>query len=535
MKILVPKILGAVAHRLGARAHQGQVRAGLRLGEVHRAGPGSRRSQQGCRAAAARRAGRHQRLHRAVGQQRAQRKSSCSPPHISPLQARGNGLGRPCPPNSTGCCSPASRLRRIAERVLEARGRDLPSPSRGVLVALVVQQRRDHVLASAARIPRAPPARSRRQSPSNRQRHGPGRQCACRTACPSAGAAHGLVLRWRTKNRHPGAQAALWVAGAGGTERLTTARARPEQVGFEAVVGHAEKIGASGSLLIATMTLESFMPARCWMAPEMPHRDVQLGRDDLAGLADLPVVGRVAGVHRCGWRRGRRRACRPAGRTSLNFAAAQRAAAGDDDLGGGQFGRSLLAILAPTKADLPLSATAAIVSTAALPPAAAGSKPVVRTVMTFWRRGSARWRWRCRRRSALEGVGADDLHDIAQLATSSLAATRGATFCRWPWPGTAMWLFSAGQATLRAATFRPGHRRGRRRRRACTLATPGDLRGLRGGPALWPAMSTCTSPPHWRGAVTVLRSPFDGAALSCSAMTSAVICRSSVRSPSLRS
>ena len=30
------------------------------------------------------------------------------------------------------------------------------------------------------------------------------------------------------------------------------------------------KIGASSSLLIATMTLLSFIPARCWIAPEMP-------------------------------------------------------------------------------------------------------------------------------------------------------------------------------------------------------------------------------------------------------------------------
>ncbi len=30
------------------------------------------------------------------------------------------------------------------------------------------------------------------------------------------------------------------------------------------------KIAASSSLLMATITLESFMPARCWMAPEMP-------------------------------------------------------------------------------------------------------------------------------------------------------------------------------------------------------------------------------------------------------------------------
>lgn len=31
------------------------------------------------------------------------------------------------------------------------------------------------------------------------------------------------------------------------------------------------KIGASGSLLIATITLLSFMPARCWIAPEIPQ------------------------------------------------------------------------------------------------------------------------------------------------------------------------------------------------------------------------------------------------------------------------
>ena len=30
------------------------------------------------------------------------------------------------------------------------------------------------------------------------------------------------------------------------------------------------KIGASASLLMETITLLSFMPARCWMAPEIP-------------------------------------------------------------------------------------------------------------------------------------------------------------------------------------------------------------------------------------------------------------------------
>ena len=33
----------------------------------------------------------------------------------------------------------------------------------------------------------------------------------------------------------------------------------------------ALKIGASGSLLIATMTFELDMPARCWIAPEIPQ------------------------------------------------------------------------------------------------------------------------------------------------------------------------------------------------------------------------------------------------------------------------
>ena len=47
-------------------------------------------------------------------------------------------------------------------------------------------------------------------------------------------------------------------------------------------------------------------------------------------------------------------------------------------------GRSLFVTSRPTKLLWPLSATAATVSIAALPPvAAAGSKPVVRTVMTL--------------------------------------------------------------------------------------------------------------------------------------------------------
>ena len=46
------------------------------------------------------------------------------------------------------------------------------------------------------------------------------------------------------------------------------------------------KIGASGSLLIANDHLESFMPARCWIAPEMPTA-VVAGGNDLAGSTNL--------------------------------------------------------------------------------------------------------------------------------------------------------------------------------------------------------------------------------------------------------
>src|SRR5258707_8083805 len=60
---------------------------------------------------------------------------------------------------------------------------------------------------------------------------------------------------------------------------------------------------------------------------------------------------------------------------------------------------------------------------------------------------------------------------------------------------------------------------------ACsTLATPAICdAAFAASPALWPAMSTCTSPPHWPAAVTVLRVAPLIDVLSCSAMTSAVI------------
>jgi hypothetical protein len=86
-------------------------------------------------------------------------------------------------------------------------------------------------------------------------------------------------------------------------------------------------------------------------------------------------------------------------------------------------GRSFFAISLPTKVDLPESATLVSLSMAAEPPvAAAGSKPVVRTVITLIAVQALHRRDRVAGVDrALEGVGVD-LGDVEIWPTSSLAA-----------------------------------------------------------------------------------------------------------------
>jgi hypothetical protein len=67
--------VAAVALRLGARAHEGQIRAGLRLGQVHRAGPGAFDHLRDEGLPLLGRARGEQRLDRAVGEQRAEREA----------------------------------------------------------------------------------------------------------------------------------------------------------------------------------------------------------------------------------------------------------------------------------------------------------------------------------------------------------------------------------------------------------------------------------------------------------------------------
>jgi hypothetical protein len=77
-----------------------------------------------------------------------------------------------------------------------------------------------------------------------------------------------------------------------------------------------------------------------------------------------------------------------------------------------------LAISLAHELGLPLSAAALAVSTAALPPvAAAGSKPVVRTVITLTLSALCTWRSRCRRRS-----GARRCRALSTLVMSLICA-----------------------------------------------------------------------------------------------------------------
>ena len=170
---------------------------------------------------------------------------------------------------------------------------------------------------------------------------------------------------------------------------------------------------------MATMTL------RVLHAGEMLDRagdadgDVELGRHDLAGLADLPVVRRVAGIDR-GAARRRRGAELVGERLDALLEVlrrAERAAARDDDRAEVSSGRSdlreLLALEASRAPDRPpRRRSRPAPSRLRRPPA----KAVVRTVMTFLASVDCTV---CDRVAGidrpLEGVGRDDRDDVGDL------------------------------------------------------------------------------------------------------------------------
>ena len=117
-------------------------------------------------------------------------------------------------------------------------------------------------------------------------------------------------------------------------------------------------------------------------------RDIDFGGDDLAGLADLIIVGGIARVDRRA-RRADRRAELVGERVEQAVelvVGAERAAARDDDLGAGQLGPLGLREFGADEAGLARSAARIdrLDRAADRRSAAAFSKAVPRTVMTFF-------------------------------------------------------------------------------------------------------------------------------------------------------
>ena len=141
------ELVAAIGLRLGARAHQRQVAAGLRLGQVHRARPRTVDHLRDVGLLLLRRAGRQQRFDGAVGQQRAQRKA-----HVGAVEhfdaGRADRLRQALAAERDRVLQALpTALGELLEGGLEARRRrDLAVlERRRVLVALPVQ-RRDDVL-----------------------------------------------------------------------------------------------------------------------------------------------------------------------------------------------------------------------------------------------------------------------------------------------------------------------------------------------------------------------------------------------------
>ena len=138
-------LVGAVGLRIGLGAHRGQIGAGLRFGQVHRAGPAAFVHRRQVQRLLLLGAGGQQRLDRAVGQQRAQREAQVGA--VEDLAAgRADRLGQPLAAELDRVLQalPAA-FAVLPEGVLEARrgGDDAVLPARGVLVTLPVQRRDD--------------------------------------------------------------------------------------------------------------------------------------------------------------------------------------------------------------------------------------------------------------------------------------------------------------------------------------------------------------------------------------------------------
>ncbi len=122
------------------------------------------------------------------------------------------------------------------------------------------------------------------------------------------------------------------------------------------------------------MTLLSFMPAKCWMAPEIPTATYKLRSDDLAGLAHLPVVRGIARVNRStGCANGGAQLVCQLSRSSQSLFGDRHRDHRDNDASRGQLGAIRRCNLVFNPFDRPGLAAADMVSTEAEPPSPAAS------------------------------------------------------------------------------------------------------------------------------------------------------------------
>jgi hypothetical protein len=161
------------------------------------------------------------------------------------------------------------------------------------------------------------------------------------------------VLRGERKPVDRSAEDGLGGPARRASERLDELGNGGEEILLETVVGDAED-RRLGILVDRDDDLRVLHPGEVLDRAADADGDVELRRDDLAGLPDLPVVGRIAGVYRGAARAERGAELVGERRQDLVelVARAERAAARDDDLGRGQLGSVELGDLGADEARL---------------------------------------------------------------------------------------------------------------------------------------------------------------------------------------
>eukprot|EP01022_Parablepharisma_sp_SALTPOND_P004193 TRINITY_DN118_c0_g1_i10.p1 TRINITY_DN118_c0_g1~~TRINITY_DN118_c0_g1_i10.p1 ORF type:complete len:1227 (-),score=392.65 TRINITY_DN118_c0_g1_i10:741-4421(-) len=357
-------LVGTVALRHGAGTHQGQVGTGLRLGQVHRAGPLAGDEVGDVGFLLLQGAGRHQGFNGAVGQQRAQCKGEVG--RVQHLDAgRRHQLGQALAAEFHRVLHalPAG-LAELPEGFLEAgTGGDAAiGPGAGLLVAAMIE-RGDHFATEPGvffqdglgRLGRG--ILAARQGVDSRQagqlvhdeQHVLQGRGITHLQPPIGNALAAFLAYMKTPRRKPGR---ILPGCACSAELLDQLRHDLEEIADDAVVSHRED-GRFFILVDGHDDLGVLHAGQVLDRAGDTDGDIQLGGDDLAGLANLPVVGHIARIH--GGAGGAHGGVQLVGQRLQDLEAFRRThatATGDDDLGSGQFRTIRLGDLAADEAGL---------------------------------------------------------------------------------------------------------------------------------------------------------------------------------------